>query len=140
MTREEAIENLQRLQNLLSNDPYINTQTIITTCNVAIEALKQEPCDDAISRQAAIDALLEWGTRQERIGRRSVLMCELKQTCADILNDLPSVTPKQRAGHWIECEDEVKCFCSECKEISDYPTKFCPNCGAKMAQESEGSE
>lgn len=44
MTREEAIENLRRLQNLLFNDPYIDTSTIIATCNIAIEALEQQPC------------------------------------------------------------------------------------------------
>lgn len=55
MTREEAIENLRRLQNLLFNDPYIDTSTIIATCNIAIEALEQEPILDKI--RAEIESL-----------------------------------------------------------------------------------
>ena len=78
---------------------------------------------DLISRQASIDAI-----RKDVMGGLNYV---------GILTRLPSVIPKQRTGHWIECEDEVKCFCSECKEISDYPTKFCPNCGTKMVEPQE---
>lgn len=48
---------------------------------------------------------------------------------------------KQSEGEWIEhiekpswLEDDVEVFyeCSICKTQSPAPTKFCPNCGAKM--------
>jgi hypothetical protein len=77
--------------------------------------------DDLISRDAVLDACSQSINILDAMSR---------------IEDLPSVTPKQRTGHWIECEDEVKCFCSECKEISDYPTKFCPHCGAKMEEQA----
>lgn len=51
---------------------------------------------------------------------------------------LKSLEPK--TGHWIECEDEVKVYCSECKVISDYPTNYCPNCGARMVEPQERSD
>lgn len=69
-------------------------------------------------------------------------MYELKQACADILNDLPSVTPKQRTGHWRHYEGML--ICSECgaefyDDIMEYcgddVPKCCPNCGVKMESE-----
>lgn len=92
--------------------------------NAVIAMQPVASCSDAISRQGLLDTIDRF--------------CDLgKRQLKEIVRDLPPVTPKQRAGHWIECEDEVKCFCSECKEISDYPTKFCPNCGAKMEEMKE---
>ena len=87
------------------------------------EEMTREPCEDAISRQAALDEIFN-NAEKPGDAYRAVRM-------------LAPVTPQQRTGHWIECEDEVKCFCSECKEISDYPTKFCPRCGAKMVEPQE---
>ena len=96
---------------------------------------EQEPSEDAISRAEVHDLLATWLSDKLDEKTREVL-----EVIDGKVEDMPSVTPMQRTGHWIECEDEVKCFCSECKEISDYPTKFCPNCGAWMIkqQESEG--
>ena len=76
-------------------------------------------------------------------------------------DELPSVTPSRRKGHWIidrEVIDTTRkpttyhfdTHCFECgfkyayttdKEDS-IPTNFCPNCGAKMVepQESEDKE
>ena len=55
-------------------------------------AMVQEPCEDAISRQDAIDAIYEHEFSN---------WCD-KDEVSTILNDLPSVTPK-----YIECEDTI---------------------------------
>lgn len=63
---------------------------------------EQEPCDDAISREAALEAILtrvpdfccdEGGNL---IGRNET---------ASYIRNLPSVTPKQKTGEWIELKD-----------------------------------
>lgn len=84
------------------------------------EHLEQEPCEDAISRQAVLDMM------QMRMGGKELYMA---------VYDLPSVTPKQKAGKWIEhCYQNLSC--SNCgyivadTDIDEY--KYCPNCGAKM--------
>jgi len=102
--------------------------------------------EDAISRQAAIDAIdkydFDFPQYMERFVTelRDAMKADLK---ADI-KDLPSVTPKQRTGHWI---DEGRCavgsnahayICSECGGyIVDYdPYDFCKFCGAKMEEQA----
>lgn len=120
----------------------------------AIKALEQEPCNDAISRQAAIDCLNADFTIDGK---------ENMETVVDYINGafkqikaLPSVTPQPKTGRWIEKYAEDACgerysywACSECGRsvgfnlaniedvLSDYP--YC-HCGAKMVepQESEG--
>lgn len=56
------------------------------------QALSQEPCDDAISREAALkechDIVVD-GDRY-RVVQEETLVA------------LPSVTPSRRKGHWIE--------------------------------------
>lgn len=58
--------------------------------------------------------------------------------------ELPSVYPKSEkpSGDWIERqeplgEDDVDIFymCTNCHETFDYPTNYCPNCGADMRGE-----
>lgn len=144
MTRDEAIENLQRLQNLLSNDPYIDTQTIITTCNVAIEALKKEPCEDAIIRKSEVELYRE---KVAEAFERGVLYGK----------HLAPVQPSRPTGHWIDTgwkcqtdEDEILYGygCSECGGISFFRKscneilggKWCHCCGAKMAGTQESEE
>ena len=88
-----------------------------------------EPCEDAISRQAVLDAI-----------RKSRFLVDAKQ----IIDDLPSVTPKQKMGHWIDYQKNIWIYaqCSECGTVHDTKTNYCPNCGAKMVepQESEDNE
>jgi hypothetical protein len=53
--------------------------------------LSQEPCDDCISRQDAVNACRNgWGYDDETI----------KHIVGNIL-ELPPVTPQQKTGHWI---------------------------------------
>ena len=104
---------------------------------MAIEALKQEPCDDCISREEVLAILGResrlWGNNYEDW---TVAKQEIKE--------MPSVTPKPKTGHWIaqdihNCHTDFKC--SECGYIHSFmhlygkPTAdytYCPNCGSRM--------
>ena len=98
-------------------------------CN-NLKALEQ-PCEDCISRQAAIDAI----THELRCG--SVMdQCGL-ETAYDIINELPPVTPQPKIGHWIVTMEGngYRFQCSVCKKLFLYNSdtrNFCGNCGAKM--------
>lgn len=48
MTREEALE-------ALTNKDVCNPNVMLEALDMAIEALKQEPCDDAISRKKTLE-------------------------------------------------------------------------------------
>lgn len=51
-----------------------------------------------------------------------------------IFDNLPSVQPEQKIGHWIPRNSFlVRYKCSECEfESEEY--NYCPNCGAKMKE------
>ena len=55
---------------------------------------------------------------------------------------IKALEQEPKTGHWIEDENEMEVWCSECGEENDDCSKYCPNCGAKMVepQESEGNE
>ena len=118
MTREEAIERwvIPALKNTWNEKK----------CDEILKALEQEPCNDCISRQAAIkpflvDATEEW-------------------TSADIvkyLKSLPPVTPAPRIGRWKQYNGSWY-ECSECgavREAVGFFENYCPNCGSKMEVE-----
>ena len=147
MTREEAVRELEFLASCSYVDEFEPTEE--EALKMAIKALKQEPCSDAISRQAVLDM-------QYRIDDSATLSTRDVVNVDDI-EDLPSVNPQEpKTGHWVE--ENVngggrKIFCSECGcpppfehistgdvySASGYgvinKTKFCPNCGIKMERE-----
>ena len=122
----------------------IPPQDLAEACDMAIEALEQEPTaeysSDVISRQAAIEAICEDGTMFERQGQYSITMAERKQRDTDILDALPSAQPfteeqiqtmqeleaaqvekayelgkaDRPTGHWIE-NDNGTFSCSNCQ-------------------------
>lgn len=100
-----------------------------------IKALEQQPCEDAVSRQAVIKLLsYDWANRPAHKAVESI-------------RNLPSVTPKEKTAEWYEedgCEGACEGYmgagviCSQCGAllcgyIGDYD--FCPNCGARMVSE-----
>ena len=91
---------------------------------------RQEPCDDAVSRQAVKELFC-------RICMEQNICYSSKENCEDLklFDKLPRVQPKAKTGRWIhkEITDNYRVIgqCSECLErkIID---NFCPNCGADM--------
>ena len=96
--------------------------------------------DDTISRQAALDIVLEYAKRlREPIGTPKDnemyafgrgLLIGIERN----LKQLPSAEPKK--GRWYIVDEPVKgnglYECSECYGVEDEKTDFCPYCGAKM--------
>lgn len=110
--------------------------------NVAIDQLKElgyelgqkvEPCENAVSRADMLDA----------VGHGATYTSEEVQK---IVNNLPSVTPQQKYGKWINGD----CICPCCGEDkfkdldadiwSDWKPKYCPNCGCRMIEPQESEE
>lgn len=87
---------------------------------------EQEPCEDAVSRQAVcniVDAI------------RDCISVEGYWAILERLKKLPSVNP-QKIGHWILTDDDFV-YCSECEDSYyqrpiDASWYYCPHCGARM--------
>lgn len=99
--------------------------------NMAIQALQQQPCEDAISRQAVLEYIEgSWA----ELGHSS----ENELVCQDI-KKLPSVTSQPKMGRWIEHFDEIGKWyeCDQCHTDCGGSVNYCPNCGADMRKESK---
>jgi hypothetical protein len=108
-------------------------EPILEAYKMAIQALEQEPCEDAVSRKALISHIekqsREWGEDYDA-----------QQILGDI-EDMPSVKPQ--TGHWIIMGDRyIKC--SECGHITKTESpdiyNFCMVCGANMSENPTGLE
>ena len=111
-----------------------------------------EPCEDAVSRQAALHALGAYDICPSPDTLDDDEITELYTRLMDIraINNLPPVTPKPKTGKWIEELRGIMVTayrCSECGRFvrddtgydvaKDYP--FC-HCGAKMEAAYESME
>ena len=102
MTREEAIEIMKTIK----ADCYIiSTEEDKQAFEMAIQALSQEPCDDAISREAVLDGIEElkkspWATDKRGNGFE-YLITEALDVVKDLcIKELPSVsTTKNIVNH-----------------------------------------
>lgn len=162
MTREEVIEKLNELKIIFEDcmvdaegdrdaaEALKNNQDSAKALDIAIKALEQEPCEDAISRQEVLDILDD--TVKDYIKENDF---DKAQGVAWVkAQKLPSVTPQPKTGQWINIEDRTDWYdtsykCSCCgREIitpydfknnlySDYP--YC-HCGARMVGSQESEE
>ena len=134
---EISVLQINRIIKALSQEPngYVNiAKDLIDDEEDSI--FYQEPCDDAISREAVLSKIQRYN---ETEGGFSLI---------NSIKELPSVT--QKSGKWIKVTNGRGGHeCDICHEYApsyqdgdEYLTKFCPNCGAKMveSQESEVSE
>ena len=146
MTNEEAIAIIRKEYLCVDRDCDIerscgkcdlvmpSKEPILQAYKLAIKALDQEPCKDAISREDALMALT---------GEYTDSLSEILPKAIKRINALPSVTPAEKVGQW-EYNPLDMCFqCSQCKCCceDDYkePPKYnyCPHCGAKMQEVKE---
>ena len=145
MTKEEAITNLNMIS-VAFVEPVTKEQRklIDDTFDMAIKALEQQPCDNAISRQAVLDTISELNAISFYEAQEDSKECyyEIRQA----VKALPLVTPQQKYGKWIFVDKAKEhAYCSECNygnvDLFDgRPHNYCPNCGCRMVepQESEG--
>jgi hypothetical protein len=101
---------------------------------LAIEALKQVPCEDAVSREAVHDGMIKYGFHSSDM------------TITEFVKDvLPPVTPTHKKGKWVKFGQSFvnpnKFLCYSCSECGfgegRVKTKFCPNCGVEMWREDK---
>ena len=125
MTREERLDWLCRLRNFLVPFGMPNEWKAKFTqaLSDSITELSEDPCSDAISRQAAIDFF------KKPLSAPFIM---------EYLENAPSVQPIRPRGHW-EYKMMEGNYCSNCGEQTIWKFDYCPNCGADM-RESEGAE
>ena len=152
MTNEEAAKELMMAYEDLKHMCYMDCGRE-AAFNKAFETLKAEPCEDAVSREAALKALAElpheYKTKEQRARTGGIAACQV------IVGELPPVSPKPQTGKWTDAKlyfDSSWATCSECKECARQKTKndglgfsiwflkYCPNCGAKMEGENEAKK
>ena len=133
MTREEAVKVIENRDSIMD---YCESAQLGEALEMAIKALEQEPCDDAISRQALlayIEFILTHG-----MGKKKSF-----EFIKKYVERQPSVTPKQKMGHWIKISPAGIYECSECGQnvmtgdIDAY--RHCYGCGVKMSENPTGS-
>lgn len=124
MTREEAKAELNKEIDEISLGSYTyDGLERSIALEIGIKALEQEPCEDAISRQAVIE--IAESSKSNWIDN-SVLFKRV--------NELPPVTPKPKTGHWIYRVVGIYRYasCSECNKMQVDESNYCPNCGVEM--------
>lgn len=139
MTREEAIITLSFLRS--EYNCFDEGRERYHALSMAIESLKQEPCEDCVSRQAAIDAIETYLDEYNDLdieGLHSEKWCAMSEARM-VLEELPSV---ERVGHWVlvkgsNGKDYDKCSeCLHTQEITGVKN-YCAVCGARMVSEDE---
>ncbi len=128
MTREQAINYLKSSG---MSDEQIETVVDAFTC---------EDCISRTELLSRIDAERKYLLDLKMDGAEHILVHHARR----IVEDMPSVAPQPKMGHWIwELQDWNKWTCSVCgwaKRTDVHITlgyKYCPNCGADMRGEEE---
>lgn len=93
MTREKAIKIIREIEYPVNGD---NKKERNKAINMAIKALEQEPCDDVVSREMALEKMADY------VASGYTDSAEDFEEYSRIICQLPSVTQKP-----IECEDVV---------------------------------
>lgn len=138
ITQDEYKELIEKLE---GHDEALVAQ-IKWERDTAIEQLKQlgyglgekiEPCDDCVSRQAAIEVIYD-----------KYYDNAIAHDIVGMLFDLPSVSPQRPQGKWIEQNDTSKhhfgwYYCSNCGAylMSEEGANYCSCCGTEMEDSND---
>lgn len=123
MTREDAIKEIEKVFEPAFANYIVEALTKGATVSEQEPTTKNDLGVDCISRKSVITIIQNhwWNCRD----------------IDKLVNELPSVTPQPKTGHWIdghcsECGCDVPAYIVDWKWQKDMDAKFCPNCGAKM--------
>lgn len=115
MTREEALETWLPVIEMAIVDA--NIPEAKEALEMAIKALEQEPCDDAISRKKVIDTIYcECSCENLDIDFAKVLLLQRA------IKALSPVTPQPKMGRWVRMSDlsedvDDRYKCSKCGNV-----------------------
>jgi len=165
MTNKEAGERLENLRAHCSNmlrHTFTDGEDIwskdLEALDLAIKALDQEPCEDAISRDELLKAIDTWDKFGCDADTKLVPYQDYYipyihyDDVVKCIKGMPSVTPKPKTGYWIKEEKEfivpsrlrpIKETVSICSNCNGHyigineDFKYCPYCGAKMTESEE---
>jgi hypothetical protein len=118
MTREEAISIMNVIVHML--EPQYDTDRIEDAVETAIKALEQEPCTDAISRQAVTEVLLKHA--HSEVGKA------FAEFLVSQINDLPPVTPQYTEAEIQKMQNLESVEIQKAYEIgkAENPNKWIP--------------
>ena len=149
MTNEEAIAIItEAIEDYVCN--HVTDTAQAQRMLNAVQALEQEPCEDAISRQAVLETLDD----MDNVLDEDRTIENYKELLKDCYEVLPPVKPQEKTGHWIYDNIASNWRCDKCGETpktmgyvgtADFMAehfKFCNHCGCRMVdtQESEVQE
>lgn len=140
ITIEEAIARIKdhEIVHKMSEPRAIYISEALDMAIKALEALREYPCEDAISRQGVKDWLKRWigYIDEDTIARMQYRVIDIPpiipQETVTEFADRCRECGKMRIGHWIT-KDRLHPKCDQCGwEYGSSITKFCPDCGARM--------
>ena len=146
MTNEEAIENLKCLFESTYVDRFEDAEN--EALKIAIKALEQEPCEDAINRDELLKAIDTWDkfgcdadTKLVRYQDHYVPYIHYDDV-VKCIKGMPPVNLQPKIGYWLPYAEidgkTVEWVCSSCRHIKSTTknkTEYCPVCGARMESE-----
>ena len=135
MTIENVLEILEKHKLHIPSNVFYELKADIV--NFEEPTTKNDLGVDAVSRQAVLELIADYDLSMGQVVKG--------------IHALPSVTPQERKGHWIDINDDGFLYhriykCSHCGDtVCDYPEniqkyKYCHNCGAKMVEPQESEE
>jgi hypothetical protein len=135
--REKAIDLLDNMRGMIEDNQGNDYDFALKK---GIEALKQEPCEDAVSKASVFEILGNLMGIPYEFDRR-ITEKDVSESMDEIRN-LPSVTPTHKKGKWIKVTNGRGGHeCNICHNYApsfqngdEHLTKYCPHCGAEMQE------
>lgn len=147
ISRQQAIEEIALHDCTNGEVPYFTSKGVQEILNILPPVKPKPVCEDAISRQALIDEILEDGNgavlsypagmyEDELVERIEKQMIE---HLIGVIEYASPVEPKRPKGEWVYAKEQLEIVpmweCSCCRIRVAKKFNFCPHCGADMRGE-----